>query len=234
MEHRDIVLRLLVPADQNPTKPIQPTVRPLHYPTPRLATRLALYLLSLSRLRRKVGRETKLLHDLLRLGVVVTVIQTHVLRLLFARFGPLHRDALDRRADQLHVGPVGPFYRQAHRHAAALDQQAALDPLLGAVGGVFARLFPPPRAPWSCTRPCSATPSRCPQSSRIRATPSSRTPRRRRQRPTVGSGRGLWSRGRTWWRRGPSTDSRCGGRRRWHPCRRDRGCVAVHRRSDGC
>ena len=136
--------------------------------------------------------------------------------------------------DHLHVGAVGPVHGHAHREATALDQQTALDALLGAVGGVFARLFPPRGVPWSYTRPYSARPSRC---LATRRRPTGRPPRvlgRHRPRPIPGSGRGRWSRGRSGWRPGPSTGSRCVGRRGWPPYRPDRRCGAGRRRSGGC
>src|SRR5262245_48761642 len=198
MKHRDIVLGLLIPTNENATEPIQPTVRPLHHPTSCLLPRPTLDCLRLPRLPGNVRCKAELLHDPFRLGVVVAVIQTHTLRFFFGRLGTLHRNAGDGFADHLHVGAVGSVHRQAHRYATALDQLAALDPFFGPIRGVFAGLFPPPGVPWSCTRPCSERTSRCPSSSHSRASPASRTRRRRPLRPTPGSGRGRWNRGRTW------------------------------------
>src|SRR5439155_16521292 len=185
----------------------------------RLPARRPLDLLRLFPLRRDMGGKGKFPGRVANLVIGIALVQAQVLFLVGGRCRPLDRDALQGLFDQFHVGAVGAVDGQTDRDAVALDQQTALDPLLGAVGGVFPCLFPPQGVPWSCTRPCSATPSRCPRSSRIRSTRSSRAPGTRRLGPTAGSGRGRWSPGRTWWRQGPSTGSRCGGRRGWPPDR---------------
>ncbi len=211
-----------------------PTMRPLHHPPPRLGPCLPLQFLRLFPTRLDVGREAELCHDLTHLVVVIALVQAHPLRLLSRRLGTLDGNALQGFADHLHVVAVGALHGQAHRDAVGLDQQAALGAFLGAVGGVFARLFPPRGAPWSCTRPCSARTSRGPSG---RHRPSGQPPTypgRRRPRPTPGSGHGLSIPGRTWWRREPSIGSRCGGRRGWRSCRRGLGRAAGHRRSGAC
>src|SRR5713226_3482326 len=209
-------------------------MRPFHDPTPRFPTRCSLDPLGLWSLGGDVHGEAKLLEGLSDLFIRVPFIQTQVLLVFLGDYRPLDRNAGQRLFDHLHVGAVGPVYGQPDRNAVALDQQAALGAFLGSVGGVFARLFSPRGVPWSCTRPCSATASRCPSGPHIPATPSSTAPRRPPQRPTPESGRAPWTPGRTWWRPALSTGNRCAARTRWHPCRPGRGCVAVHRRSDGC
>jgi hypothetical protein len=133
-----------------------------------------------------------------------------------------------------HVGAVGPFHGHADGDALSFDQQAALDALLGAVGGVFARLFPPRAAPWSCSRPCSARTSRSPSTRRRPPGLPPTSPGKHPRAPSAGSGRGRWTRGRSGWRPGPSTGSRCGARRGWPPCRCGRGWGACRRRRGGC
>src|SRR5262249_1169595 len=234
MKHGDVVLRFLTPADEDSAKPIHPTMRPLDHPTPCLEPGLPFNLLRLFAPRLDVRREAELLHDLTHLIIVVSFIHTHALRLRCRRLGALDGNALQRRFDHLHVVAVGPRDGEPHWHAVGLHEQAALDAFLGAVGGVFAGLFPPQGVPWSCTRPCSTKTSRCLSGNRI---PTGRPSTSRRRRPrghTPGSGRGRWSRGKTWWHPVLSTGSPCARRRRWHPCTRGRECEACRRRKGGC
>src|ERR671924_1348737 len=234
MQQGEVVLGLLTPADQDAAEAVHPAVRPLHHPPPRLVAGPALHPLRLLLLGRDVRREAELLRDLLHLIVGVAPVQAEALRRLRGRVGPLDGDTFQRLPDHLHVGEIGAVDGQADRDAVRLDQQAALGPELGAVGRVFAGLFPPPAGPWSCTRPCSARTSRSPSS---RRRPSARPPTwpgRRPPLPSAGSGRGRWSRGRSGWRPAPSTGSRCAGGRGWPPCRRGRGWAACRRRRGGC
>ncbi len=45
MQHRDVIPRLLAPADEDPAEAVHPTVRPFRHPTPRLEARPPLDLL---------------------------------------------------------------------------------------------------------------------------------------------------------------------------------------------
>src|SRR5437588_6902034 len=129
MEHGDIVLRLLVPTNEDTAEAIHPTVRPLDYPAAGLVARAALDRLRLVRALGNVRRKAEFRHDLLRFCVVVPVIQAQALRRLGGWLGALYRNTLEGLADQLHIGAFGPVHRQPDRHALALDQQAALDAL---------------------------------------------------------------------------------------------------------
>src|ERR1022692_4661694 len=191
-------------------------MRPLHHPTPRLLPRPPLDRLGLLPPRADVGREPKLLDDLAHLVEVIPLIQAQPLRRVGRGLGPagVVRDALQGGAGQPHV--------------------VALGPLLGSIRGVFPRLFPPRGAPWSCTRPSTARTSQCLSSRRRPSGPPPTSSGRRRPSPTLGSGRGPWSRGKISWRPGPSIGSRCGERRGWPPCRPGRPCGAGRRRSGGC
>src|SRR5262245_4955013 len=211
-------------------------MRPLDHPPPRLVPRLPLDGLCLFPARLDVRREAELLHDVPDLVVVIPLVQAHPLRLFFGWFGPLGvlRDALEGGFDELHVVAVGPVDGQPYRDAFGLHQQAPLGPLLAAVGRVFPRLFPPRGAPWSCTRPSPARTSPAPPTRRSPSGPPPTWPETPLARPTVGSGHGRWTRGRTWWRPGPSTGNRCGARTGWRPCTPGRGYGAGRHRSDGC
>src|SRR5258707_941391 len=234
MEHRAIVLRLPAPPDQNAAEAIHPTVRPLHGPTPSFLMRLALHFLRVLPLGRDMSREAKFLYRLPHLIIRIPFVQTQVLLVLGVGLRSFDRNTRQRLLGQLHIGTVGPVHGQAHRDAVAFHQQAALDAFLGAVGGVFARLFPPRGALWSCTRPSTTRTSRCPSNSHIPAARPSTSQRRARPEPTPESGHAPWTRGKKEWRSRPSTGSRCGARRKWRPCRPDSACAACRRRTGGC
>src|SRR5215469_1261983 len=231
MQQGDVVLGLLAPTYEDAAKAVHPTVGSLHHPTPRLLPGPTLEGPGLFAARADVGREPELLHDLPYFVEVIAFVQTQPLRFLDAGLGPVGvgRYALQGGAGQFHVVAVGPVHGHADGDALGLDQQAALDALLGPIRGVLARLFPPRGAPWSCTRPSTATTSRCLCSRRRSSGRPPTSSGRRRPPPILGSGRGPWTRGRRWWRPGLSTDSRCGGRRGWPPCRSGRPFAAARR-----
>ena len=135
---RQVVGGLLLPADQDAPPPRQPGERALHHPTPgrvRLLARLVFLLLADAPDVRHIARSR---HDGLGGGVVIAFVQAQMLRRGPGRGGPLDDDGIQRRLQQLRVGHVGPGDHEAKRAAAALDKQAPLDPLLGAVGRVLA------------------------------------------------------------------------------------------------
>src|SRR5262245_1156970 len=233
MQQGDVVLRFLVPADEDSAKAVDPTMRPFHHPTPRLEAGLTLQGLGFLAPRSDVAREGELGHQLPGVVIVVALVQTQSLLLARFRQVAMHRDTLQRRFDQFLVMTVGPVYGQAHGDALSFHQHAALDPPFAAVGRVGTGFFSPPAGPWSCTRPDSATPSRGPSVRRRRADPPPRTSGRRRLGPTPGNGRGRWSGGTSRWRPELPTDSRCGGRTEWRPGTGGRACGDDHRRSGG-
>src|SRR6516164_3502044 len=234
MQHSNVVGGFLTPPDENTAEAIHPTMGPFHNPAPRFIASLAFDLLGFLTPRLDMGCETEFLEQLTHLIIVIPLIHTHAVRLLRGGLGAYDGNTLQRCFDQLHVVAVGAVDGQPHGNALPLDQQAAFDALLGAIGGVFARLFPPRGVPWSCTRPCSTNSSRCLSSSRIPATLPSTSGRRPRPQPTVGSGHGRWTRGKRPWHRALSTDSQCGARRKWHPYRHGREWAACRRQRDGC
>src|SRR5262245_58077445 len=187
MEHGDIVLRLLAPADQNPAEAIHPAMCPLYHIAPGLVPRLAFELLRRFPLRWNMGGEAEGRNDFAHLVTGIALVQAEILRCRTVGRRALDRDTIERLRDHLHVGAVGPVHGQADGDAVALNEQTALDALFGAVGGVFACLFPPRGVPWSCTRPCSATTSPGPGSSRTPANRHATWRRRRHLGPIPGS-----------------------------------------------
>jgi hypothetical protein len=217
MQKREIVTRVLVPADQHAPEAIHPTMRALHDPPAGLEAGLLLERLSLFPPRPDVGREAKLSQQLTDLVVVIPFVQAYALRLRWGGRRARDRDAHERRLDHLEVVPIGPLDSKANGDAAAVGEDAPFGANLPAVGRIPAHLFPPQGAAWSSRRPWLTTPSQCPASHRIPPNPASTTPGRRQRPPTLGNGGApsYWNRG--WCHSGHSTGNRCGGRRRWHP-----------------
>src|SRR5579871_596524 len=235
MEQRDIVLRFFAPANEDTPKAVHPTVRPFHHPPPRLVPCLPLDLLRLLAPHLDVRREAELLQQRADFVVVISFVQAHPLGRVLGRLGTLGicRDALQRGLDQLHVVAVGAVDGQPQRNAVGVHEQTALDAPLGSIGRVFASLFPPQAAPWSCSRPWPATSSRCPSSRRRpRALPPT-TFGRHLAAPTSESGRGPSSQGKSGWRSAPSIGSPCAGQTGWLPCRPGRRSVVCRRQRDG-
>src|SRR5438552_2760940 len=84
MEHGDIVLRLLGPADENPAEAVHPAMGPLHHPAPRLVPRLLLHRLGFAPLRRDVCREAERPDRLAHLSVGIPLVQAQMLLVLGA------------------------------------------------------------------------------------------------------------------------------------------------------
>ena len=81
MKQGDVILGLLTPADENPAKPIQPTMRPLHHPTTRLLPGGPLQRLRLLAPRPDVRREPERRHELTHFVVVIPLVHAQPLGL---------------------------------------------------------------------------------------------------------------------------------------------------------
>ncbi len=219
VEEGFVIGDFFLPADQQSSEAVHPTMRPLHHPAPRpipgdLLPRLRLGPPAL--LDRDVGCVTPAGHQLPHRGVVIPLVPQKVLWLLRRGLGSLDRDAVQGGFDQFHVGPVGPGHLQAQRHASAVRQQRTLRALFGPIGGVLARLFSPRAGPWSWSRPGSAIPSRCRPCRRTRARPFATAGGTAPAFASVGSSGADCCRSRT--RAGrPSSGRRYAGRRKCHP-----------------
>jgi hypothetical protein len=146
MEEGEVVLRVLVPANEPATKAMHPRRRALHHPAPRGAPRLRFAGLRCLSARADLGGTAELLQRGLHLIVVVAGIQAPPLRLVLGRLWPCDDQACDGRADQVQRMPIGPFYLQADRDAVPLRQQAAFAAGLAPVGGIVPGCFPRPVA----------------------------------------------------------------------------------------
>ena len=120
MQKGQIILGFFVPAHQNATKAIQPTMTPLDHPPARFLASLAHHHLGFYPPRANVRRKAKLLKDAEDLIVVVDFIQATALRVLCRWFRPFDQDALESELHQLHIMAVRPRYHYADRDALSL------------------------------------------------------------------------------------------------------------------
>jgi len=138
---RQVILRLLLPADEQPAPPRQPGEGALHYPATRRVRFLALLVFLLFADTADMSQVAALRQDCLAWLVVIAFVQAQVLRFLFRRLWAFHDDGIERGRQQQVVVHVRA--RDADRKWAAslLDQQALLDAQLATVGGVRADAF---------------------------------------------------------------------------------------------
>jgi hypothetical protein len=146
MQKREVVLRLLVPANEQTAKAVHPGMCPLHHPTPRFEPRFPLDCFGLFPARTHMRRKAEFFQRCIDLIIVVASIQAHPLWLIRGRLWPCDDQAFDRCADQLHLMPIRPLHLQADRDAMPLGQQAAFDAGLAPVGGIGPGFFPRPAA----------------------------------------------------------------------------------------
>src|SRR4051795_8702307 len=81
MEHCDIVVGLLVPANEDATEAVHPTMGALHHPAPGFEPRAALDRLRLLAPRSDVGGEAELHDEVADLVVVIALVQAQALSL---------------------------------------------------------------------------------------------------------------------------------------------------------
>jgi hypothetical protein len=122
MEKPQVVLGLLVPANQQTSKPIHPGMRPLNDPPARFEASDVLDRFGLFSTRTHMRRKIKLFQDSIHLVIVVACIQAHPLGSLLVWLGSLDDQAFDRWAGQFHVMSIGTLNHQANRDAMSLSQ----------------------------------------------------------------------------------------------------------------
>ena len=103
MHEGEIVLGLLLPADEQLAEAVEPRVGALDDPAAGAEAGLALDRLRFFAAAADVGRECELVAELAYLVVVVAAIKAEPLRRGCRGCGPLDRDRLDRRAGELVV-----------------------------------------------------------------------------------------------------------------------------------
>lgn len=145
MQHRQIGVVTLFPANQNPTKSVQPAMGTLHDPASSLETSLLPDRSGFFATAADVRRKAKRLDQCSNLVVVIAFVQAHSLRGALCRRRSSGRKGFERRTHQLHVMTVGSVDGHSQRNALGIGQQAALDALLAAIRRVGTRFFEPAR-----------------------------------------------------------------------------------------
>src|SRR3972149_10307887 len=142
MHQGQIVFNLLFKAHRQLAKAVVPGVRALYHPAPRRMSPPAWPQLPLS-LATDVGNITPLPPPLIDLRVIVTLIQTQVLRVVGCYRGPWGHDRIQSGESRLHVMAVGGGDRHRQRRPALVGQDMPLGAGFASVRGVGTRLRPP-------------------------------------------------------------------------------------------
>jgi len=159
VKHREKVVSLLLPADQEAAEPVQPGVRALDDPSARAVAGDGTEIAGLVAAALDVERVAVLLDELPGVGVVVPLVAAEVLRRAPRRLGARRDDRIERAPDEALVMRVGAIDDDAEGNAGAIRKEGALRARFRPIRGVGARLFPPRGAPWSSRRRCSASPT---------------------------------------------------------------------------
>ncbi len=162
MQHTRVILRFLLPTNQNATVSIHPTVCPFSHPAASLKPRGTPDQLCLLATRANMRREPEFPRQVTHFVEVIPFVQTQVLRLVQRRPGSFHGNAFDRLPRKLEVVDVCSRHGQSHRNTVRLGEQTSLGAGFGPIRGVWAGFSPRPAAPWSWPRPCSAKTSSTP------------------------------------------------------------------------
>jgi hypothetical protein len=143
LEQGEVVLVFLGPADEDAAVAVEPRMAGLDDPAPRPPAGFAQALLDLLAAGADVGREVVVDDELAGLDVVVGLVQADALRRLKRRCGPLDRDRVERRLQQLVVIAVGALVIEPDRDPGALREDRSLRPLLALSVGFGPVLGPP-------------------------------------------------------------------------------------------
>jgi len=162
MQHPCVILRFLLPADQDSTEPIHPTVRPFRHPAAGLEPCGPSHQLRFLTTRTNVRREPEFPRQITHFVKVIPFVQTQALRFLQRRSRSFHGNAFHRLPRQLEVVHVRSPDGQPHRDAVRFDPQTSLGAGFAPIRGIRAGFFPPPAAPSSSPRPGSAKTSPTP------------------------------------------------------------------------
>jgi len=142
VEHGQVGVGAFLPAGQDATEAVEPGVGAFDDPAAGAVAGLAFQRLRFFAAAADVAGEAELGGKLVHLGEVVALVEAETLRLL-ARPGPLDRDTLDRRADELEVVQVRARWRDPERDALALGEEAPFRPFLALSVG-FGPVCSPP------------------------------------------------------------------------------------------
>ncbi len=162
MEHTRVVLRFLLPTNQNATVSIHPTVCPFSHPAASLEPRGTPDQLCLLTARANMRREPELPGQVTHFVKVIPFVQTQVLWPVPRRWRSSYGNAFDRLPRELEVVDVRARHGQSHRNTVRLGEQASLGAGFGSIRRIWTGFSPRPAVPWSSPRPCSAKTSLTP------------------------------------------------------------------------
>ena len=156
MQHARVILRFLLPTNQNATVSIHPTVRPLSHPAASLEPRGTPNQLRFFTARANMRREPEFHCQITHFVIVIPFVQTQVLRPAQRRPGSFYGNAFECLPRELEVVDVGARYGQSHRNTVRLGEQTSLGAGFASIRRVRAGFSPRPAVPWSSPRPYSA------------------------------------------------------------------------------
>ena len=146
MNHRQVVLLILLPPDEQPSKAVHPGMRPLDHPAPRPIPGDVGPVLGLFAPRPNVRRIPPRLHQVAHLVVIIPFIQAQMLGIVLRGFRPPDGQRLQGRLDQFEVVHIGTGDRHGQRHPRPIGQQTAFRAQLRAICGIGPGTFFPPTA----------------------------------------------------------------------------------------
>ena len=221
MKHSQVVVQALLPPDQQPSEPVQPTVTALDHPAAGAVSRNGLFVLAFLASTSYVRCVSVARHQLLNLRIVIALVQTQPLRPFWLGHWTVSHNGLECWFSQLHIVAIGAVHAYSYRNAVAIGQQTALRTRLASVRRVWASTLTPRAEPSSWLHPLPATAIVCRVTRRIRPTRASIVSRRLRLSPNADSDHARYSALRTFegW---TSTGSRCATRRVSRPYNRGR------------
>ena len=143
MEHGEIVLGALLPADEQTAKAVEPGVGALNDPAPGAIADLAGECPDLLAASTQMQREAELGGQLAHLGVVVTFVEAEALRTCLGRRRSRDDDAFQRRPRQFVIVAVGTGDADAYGDAGGVGKERAFRPLLARSVGLGPVATPP-------------------------------------------------------------------------------------------
>ena len=209
-------------------------MRPLNNPATGLETGFSFDRLCFFTTRTNMSCIAKLSDQISHLARIITLIQTHTLRLLLCRLRAFYRNTLYGYLYHFAVMPIGPINRQTNRHTRCFGQQTSLNAFLGPVCRVWAGFFPRLTGLLSWRHPSTAKTSQSLSTRHSLEEPSPRVSEKLRQRstPETSNGPCCWNKCQCHSVR--STDNQFVIQRilRSWPC--DRPPSVCHHRNDVC
>jgi len=193
MQKSDIVFRLFIPTNEDPSKAVQPTMRPFHHPAAGLFAGFVFDFLSFLSTRTNMFSKTKLLQNVPDLLIIIAFVQTHALRLLGGWLRTLHHDIFHRLANQFHIVTVSSLHGQADGNPVPFRQQAPFDPTFGSIRRIRSGFFSRPTGLWSLPRPDLTSPNQFFLAHQTALVPLARVSKTPQLGPTPDSGRGRLS-----------------------------------------